>query len=211
MGQALRYLQKQKPRMRVGVIGLGTGTLAAYARPGDDYQFYEINPEVPRLAVGNRYFSFVADARRRGATVEIVMGDARLSLERQPPQHFDLLAIDAFSGDAIPTHLLTREAFDVYRRQLAPGGVIAVHITNTYLRLAPVVRAAAEECRMQVERVHVDDDDENLICCNDWMLVSNNAALLAAIPPAEPEADDALPARLWTDHYSNLFQILSRY
>ena len=127
VGQAVRYLQKRPEPMRVGVVGLGAGTMAAYARPGDEYCFYEINPEVPRLA--KKYFSYLGDCR---GSCKIVMGDARLSLERQPPQRLNVLVLDAFSGDSIPSHLLT-EAFAIYRRHMAPGGITAVHITNNYL------------------------------------------------------------------------------
>ena len=130
VGRAIRCLQKQRPAMRVGVVGLGVGTLAAYAREGDEYEFFEINPEVPRLA--RKYFTYLAECRGKCG---IVLGDARLSLERPSSQKFDLLALDAFSGDSIPTHLLTREALAVYLRR-APGGLIAVHVTNTYLGLA---------------------------------------------------------------------------
>ena len=138
-------------------------------------------------------------------------GDARLSLERQPPQHFDLLAIDAFSGDSIPIHLLTREAFQVYRRHLAPGGVIAVHITNKYLNLAPVVRAAAEDCGMLSARVYFSGEGDPLADVSDWMLMTRNADLLRAISPvASPRSDNDVRVPLWTDQYSNLFRILKR-
>ena len=135
--------------MRVGVVGLGVGTLAAYAREGDEYEFFEINPEVPRLA--RKYFTYLADCRGK---CDIVLGDARLSLERPSSEKFDLLALDAFSGDSIPTHLLTREALAVYLRRLAPGGLIAVHVTNRYLSLAPVVRAAAADAKLVAVRVY---------------------------------------------------------
>ena len=111
-------------------------------------------------------------------------GDARLSLERQPPQHFDLLVLDAFSGDAIPTHLLTREAFAVYLRHLAPDGVIAAHITNNYLDLVPVVRAAAEDCKLGAARVSVDTDDKALAFASDWMLLGRDTAFLAQCSPS---------------------------
>src|SRR5439155_25500299 len=120
---------------RIGVVGLGVGTLASYSRPGDFICFYEINPLVKQMA--DNYFSYLKEAEGK---VDIVFGDARLSMERQPPQQYDLLALDAFSGDAIPVHLLTDEAFRIYRRHLKTNGILAVHVTNRHLDLVPVVR-----------------------------------------------------------------------
>ena len=202
VGRAIRYLQR-RPTMRVGVIGLGAGTLAAYARPGDQYEFYEINPQVTRLA--EKYFRYLQDCR---GEYSVVPGDARLSLERQPPQHFDLLVLDAFSGDAIPTHLLTREAFAVYLRHLATDGVIAAHITNNYLDLAPVVRAAAEDCKLGARRVFVDADKKALADHSDWMLLGRDAAFLRRCRPSAKQDRPDFRVPVWTDHYSNLFQIL---
>ena len=129
--------------MRVGVIGLGVGTLAAWSRPGDVFRFYELDPEVVRFSEGPRpVFSYLREAR---GDVSVSLGDGRLVLEREDPQAFDVLVVDAFSSDSIPTHLLTREAFDVYLRHLASDGALAVHVTNRYLDLKPVVRGAAEE------------------------------------------------------------------
>ena len=136
-------------RWRVGVVGLGVGTLAAYAQPGDDVRFYEINPEVCRLA--RSQFSYLAGCR---GTVKVMLGDARLSLEREPPQRFDLLALDAFSGDAIPVHLLTAEAFEVYARHLKTNGIIAVHVSNNYLDLEPVLAGLAR--RFNYDAVAID-------------------------------------------------------
>lgn len=132
IGITLNYFNKRLPVVRVGVIGLGAGTIASYGRTGDQYRFYEINPAVQGIA--HSYFSFLRDSH---AAVNLVSGDARLSLEREAPQRFDVLAIDAFSGDSIPMHLLTREAFREYIRHMAPGGVLAVHASNQYLNLAP--------------------------------------------------------------------------
>ena len=138
VGLALEHYQDHKD-LRIGAIGLGVGTLAAYPRDGQYLRFYEINPAMVHLA--NTNFSYLQDCRGQ---VEIAMGDARLSLEGEPPQNFDVIVLDAFSGDSVPTHLLTKEAFAVYLRHLVPGGVICAHITNTYLDLVPVVRAAAK-------------------------------------------------------------------
>jgi len=133
--------------LRLGVIGLGVGTLAAYAEKGDNVKFYEINPDVQRLA--RKHFSYLSDAQNRGVNLEVLLGDARIVLQQQlaqgQHQGFDVLAIDAFSSDSIPVHLLTKECFELYRHHLAPGGFLAVHVTNSYLNLAPVVLAMAKD------------------------------------------------------------------
>ena len=204
VGQAIRYFQRSGG-VRVGAIGLGTGTLAAYAKPGDVFRFYEINPEVLRMA--RQHFHYLGDCRGRW---DVVLGDARLSLEAESPQRFQLLVLDAFSGDAIPTHLLTGEAFDVYQRHLAPGGVIAVHVSNKYLRLVPVVRRLADHGDMKTTRICAKGDEQRLLNGNEWVLVTRNGAFLRAHPckPSFSAEDDQI-VPLWTDQYSNLFQILN--
>ena len=132
-GLTWRILEKQGP-LKLGVVGLGAGTMATYGRGGDTIRFYDLNPLVIQFA--HKYFTFLADCP---AHLDVVLGDARLSLAHELPQKFDMLVIDAFSGDAIPVHLLTREAFDIYWRHLKPGGVLAVHISNQYLNLGPIV------------------------------------------------------------------------
>jgi hypothetical protein len=216
VGRAIQYCYTATPErgIRVGAIGLGTGTLAAYARANDTFVFYEINPQVPPLT--EQWFTFLSDARKRVAagkgSLAIVMGDARLSLERElvPPKssrQFDVLVVDAFSGDAIPTHLLTREAGDIYARQLADDGVLAIHISNRYLDLAPVVEGLAQHLGWQPLLIHSAGDDANGINTADWMLVTHNAKLLKTLAPASSKLDDR-PALLWTDDYSDLFHIL---
>ncbi len=168
----------------MGVVGLGAGTIAAYARKGDSYRFYEINPEVDRFAGTARQILHLSERRRRSA--------GRRSMSRwatpgsrwsaSPPQKFDILALDAFSGDAIPFHLLTREAFAVYRRHLAPGGVIAVHITNSYLYLAPVVRGIAQDAGLDITRIYISGNKELDRYRSDWMLLTKDAGLLKALP-----------------------------
>jgi hypothetical protein len=204
VGQAIRYFQRSGG-VRLGAIGLGVGTLAAYAKPKDVFRFYEINPEVLRMA--REHFTYLADCRGKW---DVVMGDARLSLEAESPQRYQILVLDAFSGDAIPTHLLTREAFEVYRRHLVPGGVIAVHVSNKYLRLVPVVRRLAEEFDLKTTRISAARDEDRLLSSNDWVLMTRNEAFLRAHPPKPPySADDDQRVRLWTDQYSNLFWILN--
>lgn len=203
VGRALGYYREARP-LRVGVVGLGVGTIAAYARPGDVYRFYELNPEVLRLA--RRHFTYLGDCRGQ---CEVVLGDGRLSLEREAPQNFDLLVLDAFSSDAIPVHLLTREAFELYRRHLAPGGVIAVHITNRHLRLAPVLEAAASHFGMKVLQVVTSEDGERLIFDADWMLITENDAFVGAVPGMPPpDPADRSKVTLWTDHHSSLLPLL---
>ncbi len=200
--------------VRVGAIGLGAGTLAAYAKSNDIYTFYEINPQVPPIT--DKFFTFLSDARQRmgkgHGRLEIVMGDARLSLERElkesGPRKFDVLVVDAFSGDAIPVHLLTREAGDIYAAQLARGGTLAIHISNRYLDLEPVVRGLAEHLKLQVLVLHSGNDSINAISASDWMLVTDNLRLLKSLAAMADKGHPSQPPLLWTDDYSNLFQIL---
>ncbi len=203
VGLALRFCC-DGPR-RVGVIGLGAGTLAAYGKPGDSFRFYEINPQVIQLARSS--FTFLTDSP---AQIDVVLGDARLSLEREPPQQFDVLAVDAFSGDAIPVHLLTREALTLYLRHLKPAGILAIHTSNSYLQLAPVVKQLADSAGYPSRLISSDDDDDNLISNADWVLVTRNQPFLD-LPELHQDLEDiTLPSGLrpWTDDYNNLFRIL---
>jgi spermidine synthase len=190
--------------LKVGVIGLGTGTLATYGSTGDVYRFYDINPAVVDIA--RRDFTFLA---KSDATIEIALGDARLSLEREAPQGFDVLAIDAFSSDAIPVHLITIEALSVYRRHMKPGGIIAFHVTNRYLDLAPVVQKLADTAGLHAVEV-ADDGDEMLAGRSEWILLSDRAEALTKEPIDEAaEAVKSRPDwRLWTDDFNNVVQVL---
>lgn len=203
VGLAMRFATPGPKR--AGLIGLGAGTLAAYGKLGDFFRFYEINPQVVNIA--GSLFSYT---RESPAHIEIAMGDARLSLEAEPPQHFDVLVADAFSGDAIPVHLLTREAFAVYLRHLNPDGVLAVHVSNQYLDLAPIVRQIADFYRLPSILIHTGDDEDQLLASADWVLVTRNRSFLAR--PEIAEAAKQIPPRprlrMWTDDYNNLFQIL---
>jgi spermidine synthase len=183
----------------VGIIGLGVGTLATYAQPGQYYRFYEINDNVERFA--DKYFSYLADCR---GTCDVVLGDGRLSLEREQPQRFDVLVLDAFSGDAVPTHLLTKEAFEIYRKHLRPGATVAVNISNRYLDLSPVVAGLADHFGYRLRRVQSPGDAALGQFPADWIVLT---------PPsktAHVQTAAAPPARkiLWTDDHSNLFEIL---
>ncbi len=192
---ALR-LAGQQGSVKIGAIGLGAGTIAAYGRAGDQYTFYEINPLV--VEVANNDFSFL---RQSQARVNIVVGDARLSLEREPPQQFDVLAVDAFSSDAIPVHLLTREAFALYLRQVKPSGVVAVHVSNKYLDLVPVVRAAAASLDRKTIVVDSGRDTARAIYPATWILVGSEDGLLASSGFSFEETGKK---NLWTDDYSSL-------
>ncbi|HCS39128.1 MAG TPA: ferrichrome ABC transporter permease [Anaerolineaceae bacterium] len=200
--------------MRVGVLGLGAGTLAAYGQPGDEYRFYEINPVMVDLANGlNGYFSFIEDSPAQNT---IVPGDARLSLENELSsgmQHnFDLLVLDTFSSDSIPVHLVTRQAFEVYLQTLAPDGLIAAHISNSRLDLRPVFWQLAEYYNLEMAVIQTSVEDANPAAAQSvWVLLSRDAELLQN--PAFVNQTDSLTGfrrdiRLWTDDYSNLIQLL---
>lgn len=201
---AIRELQRSGP-IRAGVVGLGSGNLAAFGRAGDTFRIYEINPLV--LNIAQREFTNLRDCP---AKVDVIMGDARLSLERESSQQFDVLAVDAFSSDSIPVHLLTREAFAVYWRHLKRNGVLAIHVSNKYLALAPVVRQHAVEAGKQVMMVSNESDDDAEIFSADWVLVSSRPGFFdtAAIQAAATRIDPNPKLRTWTDDYSNLWQIL---
>ncbi len=191
--------------IRVGVIGLGAGTLATYGRPGDVYRFYEINPQVIDLA--KTEFSFLGSSK---ATIETLLGDARLTLEAEPAQRYDVLAIDAFSSDSIPTHLMTYEAMGVYLKNMKPDGVIAFHVTNRFLHLAPVVKRIADEHGLHTILVADDPESGSDLANTDWVLVSRSKAVLDNKRITESqEAIGEIPGlRLWTDSFNNLFKIL---
>jgi hypothetical protein len=204
VGLALRLCCGDRPRS-IGVVGLGAGTIAAYGKPGDRLRFYEINPAV--LPIAENLFTYL---RESPAQISFAPGDARISLTREPPQHYDVLVIDAFSGDAIPVHLLTVEAMKVYQRQLAPDGILAFHISNQYLDLAPVVGLLAAASGMQTRLIDTPSNDARGEYRATWVLITNNTAFLS-----QPSvASSALPVRLkpglrtWTDNYSSLLPIL---
>ena len=196
--------------LRVGVVGLGTGTLAAYGREGDVYRFYEINPQVQRLATTQ--FTYLKD---NGARCEVVLGDARLSLEREPPQQYDVLALDAFTSDAIPIHLLTLEAFEIYQRHLKPDGILAVHISNRFVDLRPVVVGLAKSLGLTSAIIHSGDENKTEYSPATWVLVTRDRAFLAS-PAIEPsvitsaaeDEDKPFTPRVWTDDYSDLFSLV---
>jgi spermidine synthase len=183
---------------RVGLVGLGIGTLAAYANPGDYYRFYEINPLVEPMA--RKYFFYLDQCRGK---VDVISGDARLALDREANQNFDVLVLDAFSSDAVPVHLLTVEAFEIYLRHLAPKGVIAAHVSNSYFALRPVVDALADTYQMTTAAIEFDETQSPSV----WVLMSRDPQTLeigqirkAALPPQGNRI-------LWTDRRASLFEV----
>jgi SAM-dependent methyltransferase len=204
IGVALRALEGKRP-LRVGVIGLGTGTIAIYGREGDHYTFYEINPLDIQLA--HSEFTFLHDSP---ATIRVVQGDARLSLEHEPLQGFDVLAVDAFTGDSIPVHLLTLQALELYFRQLQPQGVLAVHISNRYLNLEPVVEAAAARLGKEAVEIGNPNDHPKGIFESFWILVGSRHGFLSqsAIERAGSVLSPSKRNILWTDDYSSLFRLV---
>jgi hypothetical protein len=204
IGIALDELGKRGP-LRVGVIGLGVGTMAAYARRGDSYRFYEINPLVETIA--RKYFWYLGMSPAR---TDIVLGDARLALEREAAQNFDLLAVDAFVSDSIPTHLLTREAFALYWRNLRPDGVLVVNISNDFANLAPIVAAAAMQNGKTARLIVSDDDRAHGVTKAEWVVVTSRMDLFA-LPSLRPGKVIPIPPdfRMWTDDYSNLWSALN--
>jgi spermidine synthase len=205
IGRAIFALPQERP-LKLGMVGLGAGTLAAYGRSGDTLRIYEINEQVLELA--NSHFTYLADSPAR---IEPVLGDGRLMLEREPDQGFDLLALDAFSGDAIPAHLLTLESMRTYLRHLKPDGILAVHITNRYLDLKPVMAAAARHVGRTALLYAVEKDEDNPYCySSDWVLImapERAAALPLVMNDGEP-LEPRPGFRPWTDGFSNLFSVL---
>ena len=203
VGRALRALPPGN--RRIGIIGLGAGTLAAYAHAGDTFRFYEINPESKRFA--ETHFTYLLNAT---GTVEVVLGDARLSMEREPPQQYDLLALDAFSGDSIPVHLLTREALGIYLRHLKPGGALAIHVTNRHLDLVPVVQALAAHHNLRQAYVPYLKPEPWWHYESVWMLLARDATFLEheLIRAAATEPTSTRPPRLWTDDYASLLPLI---
>jgi SAM-dependent methyltransferase len=210
-GVALAIRNFPRPQKRIGVVGLGTGTTAAFGEKGDYVRIYEINEEVRRIATS--HFTFIKDTQAVGGKVDVIMGDARLSMEREEPQRFDVLALDAFSSDAIPVHLLTKEAVSIYGKHLAADGVLVVHISNRYLDLEPVVENLAKE--FGYERLSISDGDGDKdwwIYSSTWVLLSKNKEFMALIK-TKTEAAKADPSTkvvpLWTDDYASLWPIMS--
>lgn len=207
IGLLIRSNPKHPPR-RIGVIGLGVGTIAYYGRQGDLIRFYEINPNVERLA--RKYFTYLSDSP---ADIQIIFGDGRLSLENEPSQEFDILVLDAFSSDAVPVHLLTREAMEIYLKHLKPDGVLAFHLSSIHLDLVKVVRKLAEHFQLHSLWLETYADEQWGTLASDWLLLSPSRGSLehpllqsACTSLAEP----SVSIDLWTDDHIHLLQILKR-
>ena len=202
IGKAIASKQAGGP-IRVGVVGLGTGTLAGYGRKGDFYKFYDINPAVVTIARSD--FKYLGDSE---AKIEVALGDARLTLERDAPEKFDVLAVDAFSSDSIPVHLITREALAVYLRHMKPGGIIAFHVSNRFLNLGPVVGQLAKVSGAHAVNVYEKGEEDRTQ--SDWVLVSLDRKALEdkVIKDVSEPVEEQPTWRLWTDDYNNLVQIL---
>lgn len=203
-----RLLRSRTGPIRLGAIGLGVGTLAGYARPGDLYRFYEISPTVVALAQGEGgYFSWLSGAP---TPPEVVLGDARTSLEREAPNRYDIIVVDAFSGDSVPTHLLTREAFELYRSHLASdASVLVLHVSNRYLRLLPVVARLARELGLHSLVVDADKGGDWGLS-SLWVLLSKDpAALRLEVPPDDASTlADVVEGPLWTDEFTSLWGLV---
>lgn len=196
-----------KPGRRVAVVGLGTGTIAAYGRPGERWTYYEIDPAVVRIARDRRYFTYLSDSP---ADIRVVLGDARLSLARAPEHEYDLIVLDAFSSDAIPVHLMTREALRTYLSRLAPGGVIAFHLSNRFLDLKPVVGALVRDAGIAARFGQGLKSTSRYGSASDWAVVARREEDLGSLLrdsrwrplPVRPEMAP------WTDDFSNLWSVM---
>ncbi|MBM6405963.1 fused MFS/spermidine synthase [Phycicoccus sp. CSK15P-2] len=201
LGQAMSVLRPQ----RAGVVGLGAGTIAAYGRPGDVYDFYEIDPQVVTFAEDQRYFTYLRDSAAR---VTSIVGDGRLRIAAAPEEAYDLIVLDAFSSDAVPVHLLTQEAFDTYASRLGPDGAILVHVSNRYLDLEPVVADAADHLGWSAS-VGLDATPEPPAIESRWVLVTANQRWTAALRDEDgwrPAGDARVE---WTDDFSSVLSVMA--
>lgn len=213
-GDIFQALAKRTQSARVGVVGLGAGALAAYARPGERWDFYEIDPVVVRVAKDSAYFTYLSDCKAESS--EIILGDARQRLRRAEPGSYDLLVLDAFSSDAIPVHLLTREALALDRQKLAPGGQIAVHVSNRYLDLGPVLSALAADsgwvCRIRADLEVSPEEDREGKSASVWAILAARTGDLGSLA-SDPKWRTPPPCpagRVWTDDYSDIVRVLMR-
>lgn len=210
IGVAIAYQRARLGRpLSIGVVGLGVGVIAAYGEAGGKMQFYEINPQV--IDIAQRKFTFLTDSP---AETSVAVGDARLVLEQEAPRNFDILAVDAFSGDSIPMHLLTSEAIAIYRRHLATGGILAFHISNKFVALATPLAAIAESEHLDV-RIIIDepadaDDKDSALSGSDWLLIAADPSGWGNGELGEPATTVPLTGTetIWTDHFNNVISAL---
>lgn len=213
-GETIEYAKARQPSLRIAVVGLGAGSLAAYCRKEDHIDFYEINPEVIRVA--ETFFTFIKDCK---ATTNLILGDGRLKIEDSNSPPYDIILLDAFTGGSVPVHLLTQEAFEMYHRHLKPDGFIVAHITNSYLNLYPVVKLQAESLKMGYRSKYELFDRKTFVRRNQYMTITNDKKFLeqypSVYPPVMNDKDEIIDrkepnregVRLWTDHYSSINQI----
>jgi hypothetical protein len=214
VGLAILNHPRRGQGMRVGLVGMGIGTLAVYSQPGDFYRLYEINPAVIRLAEGEGgYFTFVKDSP---ATIDIIAGDGRISLERElqsgGSNQFDILILDAFSSDSVPVHLIDKEAFAIYLEHLKPDGLLAIHLTNNYIDFRPVAWKLAEYYGLRMAYIPNSGDGQT-VYTSQWVLLARDPSMLDI--PAIAERIDRdnnfnKNLQLWTDAYNNLFELLRK-
>jgi spermidine synthase len=210
LGQLIMQLNHHGGLHRIGVLGLGIGTLACYVRPGQQLTFYEIDPMVEAIARNTRLFRYL-DAC--GDVTDVVLGDGRLKLAGAPDGHYDLLVLDAFSSDAIPVHLLTREALQLYLRKLSPDGILLFHVSNRYVQLAPVLARLAEDAGLSVRKqFYQPSEHERRLGAypSNWVIMARNEEMIKKAGPGPHwEPLSATPdTRLWTDDYADLFSAL---
>jgi Ca2+/Na+ antiporter len=204
VGLAMRYCCGERAR-NVGIVGLGAGTMAAYGRAGDRMRFYELNPAVQPIA--QHLFTYLRDSP---AQITFADGDARASLASETPQHFDVLVVDAFSGDAIPLHLLTTQAVAIYRKHLVPGGILAFHISNRHVDLEPAIYLLAKAAGMQARTVQSLEDGRRGEFNATWVLVTDNGGFLTLpeVATHSKPTEERAGLRVWTDDYSTLLALL---
>ena len=211
---ALRHHPAASVRpLRVGIIGLGTGTLAVHARERDEYTFYEIDPAI--VGIAEAHFTYMADARRRGAITNVLIGDGRIRLERGleqgAPRRFDVLVLDAFSSDAVPVHLLTREAGRAYWQHLADDGLLLVHVSNRHLDLLPVGRGLAHDAGKQLRLTTVSSEEAKPNNASAWVTLTDNEEFLGQEAVRELQASrssDKGRSLLWTDDFNSLWHVI---
>ncbi len=214
VGEVFTRLQGDPRRQKVALVGLGAGTLASYAEAGERFDFFEIDPDVVRTAENKERFTYLADARSRGADISVTIGDARLTLAKSEPKSFGVIVLDAFSSDAIPVHLLTTEAVEMYANRLSDDGVLLIHISNRYLTLEPVVAAVAREAGLvglvRNQSAITDEQTADGAAESDWIILTRRADVVQQFRVGEWRDLEGRPdIRAWTDEFSNVQSVLT--